>query len=409
MEHYPRVYIKKGRDIPLFAGHPWIFSKALQEEYRLPAGELVAVYSATNEPLGIGMYNPKTSIRVRMLARETAVCIDHDFFIRRFSSLDDDKRPLLPPETTGYRLVHGDADYFPGLIVDRYGEVCVFQIHTAGMDRMRNEIIEALRTAFSPRAIVERSDIEARKREGLGVLPVAVHEGSIDGVVPFTENGLHFFADVVDGQKTGFYLDQRNARMRVAGLVRGKSVLNLFSYTGALSVYAARGGAAEIVMVDSSKEALSLAQRHFEANGFSFSARYRCMHGNVFDILPRLIEEQKTYDCVVCDPPAFAKSLESVARAKTAYLSANRQCCMLLREGGILVTSSCSGRLTLDDFSGIIRAAAFQAGRDLHIIDVLGHPYDHTDRLSFAEGRYLKTLIARAVGGNVSSRRFASV
>ncbi|MDD5746402.1 MAG: class I SAM-dependent rRNA methyltransferase [Candidatus Omnitrophica bacterium] len=389
------VQLKIKKDAPIRAGHPWVFSNAIERDCRGEPGSLVRVMSHRGDFLGIGMFNPETSIRVRMVCREDRGAIDEMFFARRFAELAEGKKAYLPAQTTGYRIAHGDADYLPGLIVDSYADVLVFQIHTAGMERFRREIIAALQKTFSPRAIVERSDIAARVKEGLTELPARVHYGTIDGEIPFFENGLIFYADVLNGQKTGFFLDQRNTRIRSAAFVSGKTVLNLFGYTGAFSVYAAKAGAKQVVTVDSSQSALDCVARHFQDNALTPAGE--CLKLDIFASGAGKLLAGYNSDVIICDPPALAKSLKHVPQAMKAYTALNALCFSLLGKGGILITSSCSGRVTLEDFRDVARFAAGAAGRDVRIVDCLGHGYDHTDKLSFPEGRYLKTLILEVI------------
>lgn len=388
------VRLKSKRDIPVRAGHPWVFSNALERDIQAEPGALVSVLSAQGDYLGRGIYNPLTSIRVRIITRDPAVEIDQAFFKGRIQALTRMKTKYLPAETTAYRVVHGDADGLPGLIVDRYEDVFVFQIHTAGMDRFRPWIIEALKEAFEPGAVIERSDLNIRKREGLKSGTTQVHTGEVKGPVPFSEQGLKFSADVLSGQKTGFYLDQREARQAVRFLARGKSVLNLFSYTGAFSVYAAAGEAQSVTSVDASLEALQLAQSHFQLNGLNpEEERFLFVEGDVFEFCQDQKRQQKKYDLVICDPPAFAKTLDKRRTALEAYMRINTLALALTAPGGMLVTSSCSGVVTHEDFRSAVRIAAGKSGKNPRVIKTLGQPFDHTDLLAFPEGRYLKTLI----------------
>jgi len=389
------VRLKPGKEIPIRAGHPWIFSDALAEDTSGDAGMLVKVFASDGKPLGQGTWNGHTSIRVRLLTRDPDEKIDAEFFAKRFQKLDEWKRSRLPIETNGFRLVHAEADGIPGLIVDRYDSVFVFQLHTAGMDRFRQEIIRALDETFQPSAIVERSDIDVRKMEGLTDQPIAVHQGTVTGPVSFQENGLTFLADVLHGQKTGFFLDQRNARIKTGELAKGKRVLNLFGYTGAFSVHAMNGGASFVTTVDASRSALELAQKNFEINKFDPENESRCLflEANVLDLLQEDRLPNAPYDLIVCDPPAFAKTARHLTAAIKAYTDLNAACLRHLKPGGILVTSSCSGRLDPDDFRSLLRIASGRANRDVRLLDWIIQPADHAERLAFPEGRYLKTAI----------------
>ena len=402
---YPIVKLKPSKEYPIKAGHPWIFSHAIESEPTAESGELVTVISSSGEPLGIGMINPSNSIRVRMISRETDAQIDSSFIAKRLKEIEKQKKLHLPPKTDGYRVCHADADGLPGLIVDRYSDVLVFQIHTAGMERLRNEVIEGIKKSFKPKALVERSDVDSRSQEGLKKSEPAVLFGKVDTPIRFEENGIPFYADVLGGQKTGFFLDQRNTRMRVMELSKDKKVLNLFGYTGSASVYAALGGAKEVTTVDISESALNLALKNFELNGFDpDDERFRFIEADVFEIFrdKALTDE---YDIIICDPPAFAKSGQDVKRALEAYSALNKRCLWMLKEGGILITSSCSGRVSAEDFRNMLKISAGHTGRDARILDFFGQPFDHTEKLSFPEGRYLKTVILEVIRAVTESEK----
>lgn len=389
-----KISLKPKKDVPVVSGHPWIFSNGIAKCEAKNIGEIVEVFSDREEYVGTGYFNPNGSISVRILSRVQGENFDSVFFEKRFRELDELKREVLPEKTTGYRLCYADADGLPGLIVDRYGDVFVFQIHTAGMDNFRKEIVSALKNAFNPSAIVERSDVEIRRQEGLKVLEPVIHFGNIDGEIIFEENGIKFYVDVIGGQKTGFFLDQRDTRKKLFDLSKGKKVLNLFCYTGAFSLYAAKGGAEKIVSVDISKTATEFVKKNFELNGLD-GGEVVCM--DVFDFLSTEKIKAGDFDIIVCDPPAFAKSGGNVQKALKAYMDLNRKCMALLVEGGILFSSSCSGRVSLDDFRNTLKIAAGGARKDVRVISTIGQAVDHTDKLSFPEGRYLKTLVLQVL------------
>ena len=388
----PQVTLKKNRESPIKAGHPWVFSQAIERADEVVQGGLIDVLSHDGKFLGVGTWNGKNTIRIRIISHDPGVAIDTDFFVAKFKVLDNSKKPHLPKETTGYRVVQADADGLPGLILDRYGDVFVFQVHTIGMEKLKDIVVEAIQKAFKPSAIVERSDVDARKQEGLMDRPIKVHHGKIDKPVEFLEFGHKFYADTLEGQKTGFFLDQRNARIKVGQMAKGRNVLNLFGYSGAFSVYAAKAGAAKVATVDVSAAALTLAEKNFELNGLELDKnKYEFVEADVFDVLN---DRKYTdgFDFVICDPPAFAKSADKLPEAMRAYIDLNRRCFEMLKEGGILVSSSCSGRVTPSDFRDVLRIAAGQARRDVRILEFMGQPIDHTEKLAFPEGRYLKTV-----------------
>jgi 23S rRNA (cytosine1962-C5)-methyltransferase len=400
--NYPRLKLKPAKEYPIRGGHPWIFSNAIETAPQTNAGDLVAVYSFGGQPLGIGMINPLNSIRVRMISREVDIKIDADFIAKRLKELETQKEAFLPPKTTGYRVCHADADGLPGLIVDRYEDTIVFQIHTAGMEKLRDEAIEGMKKALKPKALVERSDVESRAQESLKKTLPAVIFGKLKSPVTFTENKIPFIVDVLEGQKTGFFLDQRNTRKRIMELSKGKNVLNLFGYTGAASVYAALGKAETVTTVDISAPALAMARKNFELNDLDpkDESKFKFLQEDVFELFKNKTLTN-SYDLIICDPPAFAKSGNDTNRALEAYSAINKRCLWMLKEGGILITSSCSGRVLPEDFRNMLKLAAGHTGRDTRILDFFGQPFDHTEKLSFPEGRYLKTAVLQVTRATV--------
>lgn len=397
MGNYPVVKLKPGKDVPLRAGHPWIFSHALEKDADTQPGEIVEVLGHDGKSLGLGYRNPLTSIRVRMLTTDAQEKIDAEFFASRIKHLDEWKSNNLLAKTDGYRVVHAEADGIPGLIVDRYADVVVFQIHTAGMELLRDQIVEGIKSALKPKAIVERSDVEARGMEGLRDRPTGVLFGKVEKPITFKEAGIKFYADVLHGQKTGFFLDQRGARMAVGKLADGKRVLNLFGYTGAFSVHAALGGASFVSTVDISNAALQTAMENFKLNKLDpdDESHFEFLEANVMDYLSdsKFDIQDSKFDLIICDPPAFAKSEKHLPQALKAYTDINAACLRLLQPGGILLTSSCSGRLDPEGFRNMLRIAAGRAGKQVRVREWIGHPIDHAERLAFPEGRYLKTAV----------------
>jgi 23S rRNA (cytosine1962-C5)-methyltransferase len=405
MSSLPIVILKTGKDIPVRAGHPWVFSEAIQEAPHAPAGALIELQDSHRQPLGIGMWNPHTSIRVRLLDRNPEKKIDVSFFLERFRTLAHWKERHLPKDTNGYRLVHAEADEIPGLIIDRYANTFVFQLHTAGIDQFRDTIIEALKRFAAEISlenvnIIERSDLDGRAQEGLRPHSPTVHSGTVTEPVVFQEYGLSFSADTLNGQKTGFFLDQREARHRVGTLAKGKRVLNLFGYTGAFSVHALMGGANFVQTVDASRLALEGAEAQMRLNGIdpNDETRVGLLEADIFELLTDPELPGGPYDIIICDPPALAKSASHVPQALKAYTFLNSACLKHLQPGGILVASSCSGRVEPEDFRNALRLAAGRAGRSVRLLDWITQPVDHAERLAFPEGRYLKTAIVEVTG-----------
>ena len=391
---YPVLALKQGKDVPVRAGHPWVFSEGIaQAPSDITPGSLVEIHSLHGETLGIGSFHPRQSIAVRMYDTHV-VALDADWFARRITSLVSWKRALLPENTDGFRVVHAENDGIPGVILDLYRDVAVFQIHTAGAELLRDALIEGIEKALHPRAIVERSDVAARRQEGLPLREPMVCAGTISEPVPFSETGLTFLADVLHGQKTGFFLDQRQARLAVQKLAQGKRVLNLFSYSGAFSVHALRGGAMHVTSVDVSLPALEAAGATFKLNGFDDpnDELIDLMQADILDLIED--PEWKAHaDLIVCDPPAFAKTDRDREGALKMYTHLNEACLRQLEPGGILVTSSCSGRVTPEDFRMMLRIASGRAQKRVRLLQWIGHDVDHAELLTYPEGRYLKTAI----------------
>ncbi len=410
----PKIFLKEKREVPVQKGHPWVFSNAISRidqaspsqapapASSTPTSPIVEVYSSKQEFLGLATWNKRNSISLRIISRDKNEEINAKFFAKRFAELLELKTRFLPDKTNGFRVVHSDADYMPGLIVDKYDSVIVFQIHTEGMEFFRDEIIEAIEKSFKPKAIIERSDVEARKQEGLKPLPPKIHKGAPGDLIEFEENGIKFYADPINGQKTGFFLDQRDARIKTLSLAKGKKVLNLFGYTGAFSIYALKGGAEKTVTVDVSEKAIDLAEKNMKLNKIA-PKKSELICKDVFDYLNSRENHavkgpaEEKFDLIICDPPAFAKTANDVQNAFKAYVALNKRCMDLLDLGGLLVTSSCSGRVTLDDFLTMLKIAAGQANKDFRILDTIEQPSDHTSKISFPEGRYLKTLVLECI------------
>jgi len=291
------------------------------------------------------------------------------------------------------RLLHGESDGLPGLIVDKFGDVLVMQLGSAGTEHWRETLADILQELCSPTCIYERSDSDGREREGLAKRNGVVR-GSLPKQVEVMENGLRFTVDVAAGQKTGYYLDQRNNRALTGTLAQDKDVLNCFCYTGGFSIYALRGGAKSVLSIDSSQDALLLAQSNVELNSLDTShAEWQC--ADVFDALRKLRDQNRKFDLIVLDPPKFAPTAAFAEKASRAYKDINLLGFKLLRPGGLLFTYSCSGGISDDLFQKIVAGAALDAGVDAQIVDKLHAAADHPVLLSFPEGAYLKGLVLR--------------
>jgi 23S rRNA (cytosine1962-C5)-methyltransferase len=384
---YPRIRLKKGRDAALRRGHPWLFSGALAAADGNPEpGDIVLAADAGGRPLGLGFFSTG-DIAFRLLTDDPAARIDARFWRCRIEGALAMRRKVLPPETDACRLVNAEGDGMPGLVVDRYGGFLVMTIGTAGMERWRETVVGLLREILSPVGIYERSEGRSRQMEGLSdrIGPVA---GEIPDAVEIRENGLHFQVDLIGGQKTGFFLDQRLNREIVGAYSRAAAVLNCFSYTGAFSVYAVRGGASRVISVEASEAANEIARRNLVCNGYSPEQHPLCT-ANVFDYFRNT---QERFDLIILDPPAFAKSRKDVARSARGYKEINLQAAGHLREGGFLATFSCSNPIDPELFEKIVLGAVRDAGKTAQLLHVLGAGADHPVNLAHPEGRYLKGL-----------------
>jgi 23S rRNA (cytosine1962-C5)-methyltransferase len=392
------VYLRVGREKAVQNRHPWVYSGAIERIAGDPAdGDVVAVRDAQGQFLAWGYLNRRSQIVVRLLSWEQKESVTEDFWQARISSAVARRGALADDVgTTAYRLVHAEADLLPGLIVDRYGDFLVVQCLTLGIARRCPEIVRALVSATSPRGVYERSDVDVRGLEGL---PPAT--GTLYGEEPppeyeILENGYRFLVDIVHGQKTGFYLDQRDNRSALARYAAGREMLNAFAYSGSFSVYAASSGAGPIVNLDASAEALDLARRNTALNGGDRDGD-EYVRGDVFEVLRGYRDRGRAFDLIVLDPPKFAPTRKHVDRASRAYKDINLLAIKLLRPGGILFTFSCSGGIDALTFQKIVFGAALDARRDVQVVERMAQGSDHPVLLSFPESAYLKGLVCRVL------------
>jgi 23S rRNA (cytosine1962-C5)-methyltransferase len=352
----------------------------------------VEIRSSAREFLGWAAYSPNSQIRARMWSRDEKETIDGAFICRRIEQAIGSRRLYETNHTNAMRLVHAESDGLPGVIVDRYGDVLVMQCLTAGAEYWRDTLVKSLTEITGLRQIYERSDVDVRGLEGL-----PERTGSLLGDPPagrfvIQENGLQFYVDVIHGQKSGFYLDQRANRQRLLELVKNRQVLNCFCYTGAFSVYALAGGASEVLSVDSSAEALAVGVENVALNGFP-SEKASWLEGDVFHMLRTFRDQGRSFDAIILDPPKFAPTIAQAERAARGYKDINLLAFKLLRPGGLLFTFSCSGGVSSDLFQKIVAGAALDAGVEARILEHLFQGPDHPVALNFPEGAYLKGLI----------------
>ncbi|MEO6276731.1 class I SAM-dependent methyltransferase [Roseateles sp.] len=385
------VVIRPGKERSLIKRHPWVFESSVARGGG-DSGETVRVESADGAFLCWAAFSPQSQIRLRAWSFDEAERIDEAFFKRRIEQAMA-MRARLAIASDAWRLVHGEADGLPGLIVDRYGDTLVAQFGSAGVERWKAQIADALLAATGLTRLYERSDAQAREWEGL---PVQTGWLRGDGPTALTirEHDRQLTLDVAEGHKTGYYLDQRDSRRRFADAVKQygcQTVLNCFSYTGGFSVAALAGGATQVISVDSSGPALERAQAHVALNGFDAS-RHEAWDADVNATLRRCLAEGRRFDAIVLDPPKFAPTVAHAERAARAYKDINRLAFMLLSEGGLLYTFSCSGGIAPDLFHKIVAGAGLDAGVDGYIVERLSAAADHPQTVCFPEGDYLKGL-----------------
>jgi len=397
------VHVTREAERALRRGHPWLFDRAIrQQNHEGSPGDLAVVFDRRRRFLAVGLYDPRSTIRVRVLHRGKPVKIDRGWFETTLAAAAELRAPLrqqpAPRATTGFRLVHGENDSLPGLVVDRYAQTLVIKLYTLAWIPHLRDVVAALVAACPFERLVLRLGraAQAGVADMHGLRDGRVLAGpALESPVLFQENGLTFEADPACGQKTGFFLDQRDNRSRVESLAAGRAMLNVFSYTGGFSVYAARGGAPEIVSVDASAPALQAAVRNLAHNRHLPAvavADHHTLTGDAFQVLDQMARDGRRFGLVVIDPPAFAHQKTQVGQALAAYGRLTRLGLGVLEPGGVLVQASCSSRVDEETFCGVIHRAARDVGRPLQEIERTGHALDHP--ITFAEGAYLKCLFA---------------
>lgn len=391
---YRSVMLKPDKLASISFRHPWIFSGALTgRPDDLPHGSIVYVVDPFGTILGTGTYSAHGTIAVRVFEFGKAE-LNVEWFTRKIREAEGRRRLWGygdGTDTTGYRVVFGESDSIPGLVVDRYASALVIQLSTAGIEQLRPEIVEALIKVFNPTTIVERSDVVSRRDEQLNEVSNLLY-GEKAGCIEFQENGLKFFANPVEGQKTGFYLDLKDLRLKIRHLTKDRTVLNLFSYTGSCGVAALAGGAKSLHQIDASEAALGLCSHQIGLNGLSNGhATYES--ADIFKWLGASPPER--YDVVMIDPPALIKSQRDTEAGRKAYHFVNRAAMRMVNPGGLFVTSSCSAFFTEDDFCHTLRRGSVQNGVHLNLLKVVRQSPDHPVSVYFPESAYLKTLICQ--------------
>jgi 23S rRNA (cytosine1962-C5)-methyltransferase len=384
-----RCVLKKGKEKPLEGFHPWVFSGAIDQiDDDYESGDIVKVFSAEGRFLGQGYLNPRSQIAIRMLSFDEKE-INAGFFEKRIQDAILLRQRFLPAMTNAYRLIHAEGDFLPGLIVDRYGDYLAVQFLTMGMDKWKSAIVSILQKETQVKGIFERGDSEWREWEGLDSRIGKLWGEEPPDYVEVLENGLPFIVDIHKGQKTGFFLDQRANRKLISEISKGMRVLNCFSYTGGFSVYAMKGGASQVVSVDSSRDAVNNARENFRRNELP-------VNENDFveeDVFEYLRASRQEFDLIILDPPAFCKNKNQIMQASRGYKDINLYAMKKLAKGGLLFTCSCSSYIDPDLFQKIIFAAAKDAKRRVRIIAKTSHGFDHPINIYHPEGEYLKGLL----------------
>jgi len=389
------IRLKKGRDRTGRFRHPWIFSGAIAAIDGNPQpGDIVRVVDSGGDFIGQGYYNPLSQIAVRILEFAEAAKIDGGWWDARIAESIARRRSIINSETNSCRLIYGEADFLPGLIVDLYADFLTVQFLTAGTERLKNEIVDSLTKQMKTEGIYERGDSPARKKEGLPQISKPLYGRLPPSGLTIRENGLSYEVDIIGGQKTGWYFDQRDNRLAVAEFSAGGTVLDCFSYSGGFSIAALTRGAAHSTLVDSSAAFLDQARRNLRLNHLPES-KADFVNGDAFDYLRELQRDNRSFDLVILDPPKFAPTKNSLEKAMSGYKDINLLGLKLVRSGGYLATFSCSGAIDWQLFRTAVGWAAIDSGRKVQITHQMRQAPDHPVLFSFPQSEYLKGFLCR--------------
>ena len=386
--------LKKGEGRTLKAGGLWVYDNEIAEvQGDFADGDLIAVEDFDGYPMGTGFINRHSKIRIRMMTRTPDLAVDEEFLRKRLQNAWEYRKKTV--DTSCCRLIFGEADFFPGLVVDKFSDILVVESLALGIDRMKGTILRLLTEILAEdgvniRGVFERSDAKVREQEGMertkGFL-----SAPFDPIVEITENGVKYQVDVENGQKTGFFLDQKYNRLAIQKLCRGAKVLDCFTHTGSFALNAGMGGASSVLGADAAELGVRQAEKNAELNGLSDVVKFRC--ADVFELLPELEEEGEQFDVIILDPPAFAKSQNSVKNAVKGYREINRRAMRLVRDGGFLATCSCSHFMTYELFTKTIHQAAQNVHRRLRQVEFRTQAPDHPILWAAEESYYLKFYI----------------
>jgi 23S rRNA (cytosine1962-C5)-methyltransferase len=389
------VILKKGKEKAVLQRHPWLFSGAIESVKGKPSnGDIVRLLNDKGDFMAYGFYNDQSRVALRLLEWDQNVAIDGDWFRKKVALAVTSRGNILGDKNDTCRLIFSEADYLPGLIVDKYADYLAVQVLTAGIEKMLPVIIDELQRLLNPEGIFDKSDASSRAHEGLQTINKVLAGKHPTEIVKVLENNINYGINIAEGQKSGFYCDQRDNRHIVASHAKGKKVLDCFSYTGGFTLNCLQNGAESVTSIDSSALAIETLTRHIELNGFNASQN-TAIQSDVNKQLRLLREQGEKFDLVILDPPKYAPSRSSLNKASRAYKDLNRVGMLLLTSGGLLATFSCSGAMDIDTFKQVLAWAALDAGKEVQFIYQFCQPEDHPVRASFPEGEYLKGLLCR--------------
>jgi 23S rRNA (cytosine1962-C5)-methyltransferase len=390
------VILKKGKEKAVLHKHPWVFSGALERVNGKPEnGEIVRLVDAKGAFMAYGFYNNQSRVALRLLEWEEAADVNEQWFRDKVTTAVQSRFNLLEDGSTNTcRLIFSESDYLPGLIVDKYADYLSVQVLTSGIEKMMPVIIDQLNKLIKPAGIFDKSDAASRLHEGLGTQNMVLAGRHPPERLEVKENNIHYNINIAEGQKSGFYCDQRENRKITASYVKGKKVLDCFCYTGGFTLNALKNGAASVTCVDSSALAIETLEENIQLNNFG-GANVSTFTSDVNKQLRKFKEDGELFDVIVLDPPKYAPSRSSLDKATRAYKDLNRLAMLLLNKGGLLATYSCSGAMDMETFKQVLAWAALDAGKQVQLIYQYCQPEDHPIRTSFPEGEYLKGLLCR--------------
>jgi len=390
------VILKKGKEKAVLHRHPWVFSGAIERVKGSPKnGDIVKLLNTKGDFMAYGFFNDQSRVALRLLEWDENVVVDDAWFREKVGLAVKSRANILADGTTNTcRLIFSESDYLPGLIVDKYNNHLAVQILTSGIENVMPVIIDELNNLLKPESIFDKSDASSREHEGLQTLNVALTLNNPPENVEVKENGIIYNINIAEGQKSGFYCDQRDNRKIVASYVKGKKVLDCFSYTGGFTLNSLHNGASSVTSVDSSALAIETLRENIKLNNLD-AAKHIAIQSDVNKQLRAFREQEEKFDIIVLDPPKYAPSRSALDSASRAYKDLNRLAMLLLNDGGLLATYSCSGAMNMETFKQVLAWAALDAGKQVQFIYQFCQPEDHPVRASFPEGEYLKGLLCK--------------